>query len=274
MNFIRLNKFISSSGFCSRREADKLIDLGRVFVNGKPCKPGTQVTLTDSIEIDGQLIKGQTPKEFIYLVLNKPTGITCTTDSNTKGNIIDFINYPEKIFPIGRLDKFSQGLIFLTNNGDIVNKILRSGNSHEKEYIVSVDKPVTDYFIKKMSNGLPILNTVTQKCIVNKVSKNSFKIILTQGLNRQIRRMCELLDYRVTFLQRTRIMNVSLGRLKIGSWRHLTSSEINEINNLLSNSSKTQDASFDFNKNHHSKNFKRKGPNSNKKVNYRRNKRF
>ncbi len=200
MESIRLNKFISSSGFCSRREADKLIELGRVYVNGRQCKTGQQVSRKDFVEVDGQQIKVKASNKLVYMAFNKPEGITCTTESSVKGNIVDFINYSEKIFPIGRLDKNSQGLIFMTNDGDIVNKILRAGNAHEKEYIVSVDRPVTDEFIRKMSNGIPILDTITQKCRVNRIGKNSFKIILTQGLNRQIRRMCEYLGYKVTIL--------------------------------------------------------------------------
>lgn len=249
MDSIRLNKFISSSGYCSRREADSLIDQGRVSVNGRPCSAGDQVSSKDTVQIDGLVIKAKAQKERIYLAFNKPEGITCTSEGHVKGNIIDYINYPEKIFPIGRLDKFSQGLIFLTNDGDIVNKILRAGNAHEKEYIVGVDRPVTDEFVRKMSNGLPILDTVTQKCKVTKLSKNSFKIILTQGLNRQIRRMCEYLGYRVTVLNRVRIMNVELGRLKPGSWRKLSPLEMEQINKMIANSSKTQEASKDTNKN-------------------------
>ncbi|MCH2207331.1 MAG: 23S rRNA pseudouridine(2604) synthase RluF [Lentisphaerales bacterium] len=248
MDSIRLNKFISSSGFCSRREADKLIEEGRVKVNGKVCLSGTQVSSKDFVEADGQQIKMKVSSQKVYLAVNKPEGITCTTESQVKGNIVDFVNYPEKIFPIGRLDKFSQGLIFMTNDGDIVNKILRAGNAHEKEYIVGVDKPISDGFIHKMSNGIPILNTVTQKCKVVRLGKNSFKIILTQGLNRQIRRMCEYLGYRVNFLQRTRIMNVELGRLKPGSWRNLTASEMDQINKMIADSSNTKEASSDSNK--------------------------
>ena len=248
MDSVRLNKFISSSGFCSRREADKLIDEGRVLVNGKKGSTGTQVTSKDFVEADGQHIKPKPAKKKVYLAVNKPEGITCTTESGVKGNIVDFVNFSEKIFPIGRLDKFSQGLIFMTNDGDIVNKILRAGNAHEKEYIVGVNKPITDGFIHKMSNGIPILDTITQKCKVIRLGKSSFKIILTQGLNRQIRRMCEYLGYRVNFLQRTRIMNVDLGRLKLGSWRHLTAPEMEQINKMIANSSNTKEASQDRNK--------------------------
>ena len=239
---IRLNKFISDSGFCSRREADKLIEEGRVRVNQRVASTGQRISSSDKVEVNSQLIKAKTKKETTYIAFNKPEGITCTTEGQVKGNIVDYINYPSKIFPIGRLDKFSQGLIFLTNDGDIVNKILRAGNSHEKEYLVGVDRQVTDDFIRKMSNGIPILGTMTQKCKVQKEGKFGFRITLTQGLNRQIRRMCEHLGYRVTALQRLRIMNVSLGKLKVGSWRHLTAAEMDEINKLVANSSKTQDA--------------------------------
>jgi 23S rRNA pseudouridine2604 synthase len=245
---IRLNKYISSSGFCSRREADKLIELGRVYVNGHQCKTGQQIDDDDFVEVNGQAIKPKTKKEQVYLAFNKPEGITCTTQENIKGNIVSYINYDEKIFPIGRLDKFSQGLIFMTNDGDIVNKILRAGNAHEKEYIVGVDRPVTDEFVRKMSKGVPILDTVTHKCKVSKLSKTTFKIILTQGLNRQIRRMCEYLGYHVTGLQRTRIMNVELGRLKPGGWRRLNPVEMEQINKMIESSSKTQEASKDQNK--------------------------
>ncbi|MDD7987113.1 23S rRNA pseudouridine(2604) synthase RluF [Lentisphaera marina] len=245
---MRLNKFISDSGFCSRREADKLIEQGRVLINGHRSKTGQQVEANDFVEIDGQRIKAKRQKERVYLAFNKPEGITCTTESSVKGNIVDFINYPDKIFPIGRLDKFSNGLIFMTNDGDIVNKILRAGNAHEKEYVVTIDRPVSDDFLRKMSNGIPILDTVTQKCKVTKVSKNTFRIILTQGLNRQIRRMCEYLACRVLSLQRTRIMKVELAKLKLGTWRHLTPSEMEEINKMISESSNTKEASKDANK--------------------------
>ena len=248
MELVRLNKFISNSGYCSRREADKLIEDGFVYVNGRRCTQGHQVSSSDLVEVRGQVIKAQTQTKKVYLAFNKPEGITCTTEGNVKGNIVDFINYPEKIFPIGRLDKFSQGLIFMTNDGDIVNKILRAGNNHEKEYIVVVDKPITNEFIRKMSNGIPILDTVTKKCHVELLSKNRFKIILTQGLNRQIRRMCEYLGYKVTALQRIRIMNVELGKLKLGNWRHLRPEEMAQINKMIKNSSKTKEASRDSNK--------------------------
>ena len=245
---IRLNKFISDSGFCSRREADKLIEQGEVYVNGKQCTTGQQIYGSENVEVQGRKIKAPSHKKRVYIALNKPEGITCTTEGNVKGNIVDFVNYPEKIFPIGRLDKFSQGLIFLTNDGDIVNKILRAGNAHEKEYHVSVNKAINDDFLRKMAKGVPILDTVTEKCKVTRFGRNTFKIILTQGLNRQIRRMCEYLGYRVTFLQRTRIMNVELGKLKTGTWRYLNAAEMERINEMVATSSNTQEASKDPNK--------------------------
>ncbi len=239
---VRLNKYISETGFCSRREADKLIEQGRVKIDGVKASTGMKVSKGQSVSIDGKPLKVE--NELVYIALNKPVGITCTTESKIKGNIVDFINHEKRIFPIGRLDKDSQGLIFMTNDGDIVNKILRAGNNHEKEYIVTVNKPITDEFIKGMSNGVPILGTVTKKCLVKKESKNSFRIILTQGLNRQIRRMCEYFGYEVKKLERIRIMNVSLGNLKIGSWRYLTKKELAEINRLTENSLKTEEASI------------------------------
>ncbi len=238
----RINKFISESGFCSRREADKLIEQGRVTINGVSPEIGTKVNVGDVVEIDGKPIKQK--ENFIYIAFNKPQGITCTTDLKDKDNIIDFINYPKRIFPIGRLDKPSEGLIFLTDDGDIVNKILRAGNKHEKEYIVKVNKPITNEFIFKMSNGVPILETTTQKCFVVQIAKYKFRIILTQGLNRQIRRMCEVLDYKVENLKRTRIMNIQLDGIANGKWRYLTVEEIYTINNLVSYSVKTEEASF------------------------------
>ncbi|EGT5617903.1 23S rRNA pseudouridine(2604) synthase RluF [Clostridium perfringens] len=239
---VRLNKYISETGFCSRREADKLIEQGRVKIDGVKATTGMKVSNGQSVSIDGKPLKVE--NELVYIALNKPVGITCTTESKIKGNIVDFINHEKRIFPIGRLDKDSQGLIFMTNDGDIVNKILRAGNNHEKEYIVTVNKPITDEFVKGMSNGVPILGTVTKKCLVKKESKNSFRIILTQGLNRQIRRMCEYFGYDVKKLERIRIMNVSLGNLKMGSWRYLTKKELAEINRLTENSSKTEEASI------------------------------
>ena len=242
-NSINLNKYISSTGICSRREAEKLIIDGKVTINGKPTQLGNRVFDGDVVKINGKPLQAK-PKT-LYIAFNKPVGIVCTTDSKERNNIVKYINHPERLFPIGRLDKPSEGLIFLTNDGDIVNKILRAGNNHEKEYIVTVNKPITDIFIKKMSNGLPILGTVTKKCTVTKVNDFTFKIILTQGLNRQIRRMCEYLDYEVHKLQRTRIMNVNLANLKIGDWRELTNLELDHINKMVSNSSKTEEASKD-----------------------------
>ncbi|MBU3189110.1 23S rRNA pseudouridine(2604) synthase RluF [Clostridium bowmanii] len=237
----RLNKFISETGYCSRRMADKLIDAGKVTVNGKIPEMGTQVSAADYIEINRQPLKNK--EDFVYLAFNKPVGITCTTEHKINGNIIDYINFPKRIFPIGRLDKASQGLIFLTSDGDIVNKILRSGNNHEKEYVVTVDKPISPAFIKSMANGIPILNTITKNCFVKKEGKCIFRIILTEGLNRQIRRMCEYLGYDVVRLERLRIMNVSIDNLGLGKWRHLTSKELLGINELICDSIKTEDAS-------------------------------
>ena len=236
-----LNKYISSSGICSRREAEKFISEGRVTINGKPTKLGNRVAKRDVVKLDGRLVVPQ--NTTLYIALNKPVGIVSTTDEREPNNIIQHINYPDRLFPIGRLDKPSEGLIFLTNDGDIVNKILRAGNNHEKEYYVSVNKTVTEDFVQKMGNGIPILGAVTKKCFVEKVSDKVFKIILTQGLNRQIRRMCEYLEYEVTKLKRTRIMNVELGYLQTGDWRELTDEEMNEINKMISTSSKTAEAS-------------------------------
>ncbi|MBT8306639.1 MAG: 23S rRNA pseudouridine(2604) synthase RluF [Maribacter sp.] len=233
----RINKYLSEVGYCSRRAADKLIDQGRITINGKIPQMGTKIVPGDEVRVDGELISE--PKERpVYLAFNKPVGIVCTTDTRVeKDNIIDFINYPKRIFPIGRLDKPSEGLIFLTNDGDIVNKILRARNHHEKEYLVTVDKPITKKFLAEMANGVPILDTVTRKCDVEEIDKYQFKIILTQGLNRQIRRMCEYLGYRVKKLKRTRIMNVKLD-IPLGKWRDLTAKELKEINRLISDSSK------------------------------------
>lgn len=240
---INLNKYISSTGICSRREAEKLITAGRVTINGKPTQLGNRVFDGDVVKIDGRPLKAK-PKT-LYIAFNKPVGIVCTTDSKERNNIVKYINHPERLFPIGRLDKPSEGLIFLTNDGDIVNKILRAGNNHEKDYVVTVDKPITDEFIKRMSNGIPILGTVTKKCNVTKISTKVFQIVLTQGLNRQIRRMCEYLGYEVTKLKRTRIMNVNLDRLAMGQWRELTPDELSEINKMVASSSKTEEASVD-----------------------------
>lgn len=234
---INLNKYISGTGICSRREAERFITEGRVTINGKPTQLGNRVHEGDVVKIDGKPLKAK-PKT-IYIALNKPIGIVCTTDSKERKNIVKFVGHPQRLFPIGRLDKPSEGLIFLTNDGDIVNKILRAGNNHEKEYIVSVNKPFDERFIKRMRNGIPILGTVTKKCKVERVNDTTFKITLVQGLNRQIRRMCEYLDYEVKKLKRTRIMNVTLGNLKVGEWRELSSKEMDEINRLVAGSSKT-----------------------------------
>lgn len=238
---VRLNKYIGESGYCSRREADKLIEKGAVKINNKVAIMGDKVSPNDKVYVNNKLISST--EDFVYLALNKPVGITCTTEHKIRGNIVDFIGHEKRIFPIGRLDKDSQGLIFLTNDGDIVNKILRAGNNHEKEYIVTVNKPITPEFIQKMSSGVPILDTVTKKCIVKREGKYVFRIILTQGLNRQIRRMCSYLGYEVTKLERIRIMNVSLGKLPIGKWRYLSAKELETINELTRESVKTKEAS-------------------------------
>lgn len=236
---IRINKYLSEIGYCSRREADKLIAQGRVTINGIEPELGTKVAENDSVEVDGKKVQRK-EEEYVYLALNKPVGIVCTTDTKReKDNIIDYVNYPKRIFPIGRLDKPSEGLILMTNDGDIVNKILRSKNNNEKEYIVRVNKPITDDFIFKMSNGVPILDTITKKCKVEKLNDFSFKIILTQGLNRQIRRMCDELDYRVVKLKRVRIMNILLKDLPYGKHRELTKEELSDLNNRLDGASKT-----------------------------------
>ena len=224
---ISLNKYISSTGICSRREADKWIDAGRVKINGEVARKGNRVFEGDQVTIDGKPL-GAKPTH-VYIALHKPPGITSTTDLKDKDNIIDFVNHPKRIFPIGRLDKASTGLILLTNDGDIVNQILREENHHEKEYIVRVDKPITAHFLKKMESGVPILGTVTKKCFVEKQSQFVFRIILTQGLNRQIRRMCTALGYKVHSLKRIRIMNIHLGDLKSGKWRDLKKTELNEL---------------------------------------------
>lgn len=238
---IRLNKFISDSGFCSRREADTLIEQRQVTINGKLPELGTRVMPGDEVKVDGRRIKSSAvnKSDRIYIAYNKPVGITSTTERHIHGNIIDAIGHKQRIFPIGRLDKPSEGLIFLTSDGDIVNKILRAGNDHEKEYVVTVNKPLTERFASQMSRGLPILDTITKPCKVSIQSRFVFKIILTQGLNRQIRRMCEYLGYEVTKLKRTRIMNVSLGNLKPGQWRNLTHKEMTEIESSVANSAKT-----------------------------------
>ena len=236
----RLNKYFSEIGFCSRRAADRLIDQKRILINGQTAIVGQKINSKDIIKVDGELLDVKKERQ-LYLAFNKPVGIVCTTDTRVeKDNIIDFINYPSRIYPIGRLDKPSEGLIFLTNDGDIVNKILRARNNHEKEYLVTVNKPITDNFISKMGMGIPILETITRKCFIKQTHKKQFKIILTQGLNRQIRRMCEFLDYRVVKLVRTRIMNVNLD-IDIGKHRELTSKEIKSIKELVTDSNKTID---------------------------------
>ena len=238
MKETRINKYLSEAGYCSRRAADKLIEEGRVTINGEVPLMGTKIVEGDVVKVDGKSVVKKDEKA-VYLVLNKPRGIVCTTDTRVeKDNIIDFLNYPKRIFPIGRLDKASEGLILLTNDGDIVNKILRARNNHEKEYIVQVNKPIDNDFIKKMSQGVPILDTVTRPCKVEQLSRVRFKIILTQGLNRQIRRMCEYLGYHVQQLKRVRIMNIHLD-LPNGKYREMTKEEFRELNNLLADSSKT-----------------------------------
>ncbi len=246
----RLNKFISESGFCSRREADKLIESGSVTINDQLPELGTKVSPGDIVKVNGKIINAsdENKSDRVYIAYNKPIGITCTTERHVRGNIIDEINHKERIFPIGRLDKPSEGLIFLTSDGDIVNKILRAENAHDKEYVVTVDKPISERFIERMSRGVPILGTITKPCIVKMQSKHVFRIILTQGLNRQIRRMCEYLGYEVTKLKRTRIMNVELRGLKVGQWRNLTDKEMQEINVAVADSSKTASITSDSTK--------------------------
>ncbi len=235
---IRINKYLSEVGFCSRREADKLLDQGRITINGKIPELGTKVAPNDVVFVDGKSI-GKPKEVHTYIAFHKPVGIVCTTDTKgEKDNIIDFIRHPERIFPIGRLDKDSEGLIFLTSEGDIVNKILRSKNNHEKEYIVTVDRPIHEEFIREMGSGVPILDTVSQPCRVEQISKFKFRIILTQGLNRQIRRMCEYLGYSVKQLKRIRIINIHLD-IPVGKWRDLTEKELAELNELVADSSKT-----------------------------------
>ena len=238
----RLNKFISETGFCSRREADKYIEQGRVTVNGELPEMGVKVAQSDVVLVDGKPLKA--PPKRVYIAYNKPVGITCTTERKIQSNIVKAVNYPDRIFPIGRLDRPSEGLIFLTNEGDIVNKILRAGNNHEKEYVVTVDKPLNRQFVNKMANGIPILDTVTKKCKVTQTGAQQFTIILTQGLNRQIRRMCEYLGYEVVTLKRVRIMNVTLKGLKVGQWRHLSDAEMAVINDSIADSGKTQEHSL------------------------------
>jgi len=221
---VRLNKYISETGVCSRREADKWIEAGRVSCNGQPAVLGTQVADGDEVRIDGELIGHK--KQQVYLALNKPVGIICTTEAHIEDNIIDHVGFPERIFPVGRLDRDSEGLILLTNNGDIVNEILRSENNHEKEYVVTVDRPITDLSLRMMADGVKIMGEVTKRSKVTRIDPQSFRIVLTQGLNRQIRRMCSALGYRAQRLQRVRIMNIQLGSLQPGQWRHLAPAEI------------------------------------------------
>lgn len=238
----RLNKFLSEAGFCSRREADRLIEEGRVTINGVVPEMGTKVSNADEVRVEGTLVTGN-QDDPIYLAFNKPVGIECTTNQDVRNNIVDYINYPSRIFPVGRLDKDSEGLIIMTNDGDIVNKILRARNNHEKEYIVTVDRPLTDRFITRMGSGIPILDTITKKCRVEKISRTVFRIFLTQGLNRQIRRMCEYLDYEVVALKRVRIINLSLD-VPVGKYRNITAAEMKELNDLIGESSKTEEASL------------------------------
>ena len=237
----RINKYLSEVGYCSRRRADRLIEEGKVTINGKVPEIGTKVDDCDLVEVEGKRIEKSTKQKKIYLAFNKPVGIVCTTNREVEpDNIVDFIKYPKRIFPIGRLDKWSEGLIFLTNDGDIVNKILRARNNHEKEYIVSVNRPINKEFIQSMSNGIEILETITKNCFVKQMGAKKFKIILTEGLNRQIRRMCESLGYRVQSLKRVRIMNIKLD-LPVGKYREFTKKELLELNKLLENSSKISD---------------------------------
>lgn len=237
----RLNKYISDTGLCSRREADKLIEQNRVTINDKQPELGTKVGPSDKVKVDGKVIGAVAAdkSDRVYIVYNKPIGITCTTERYVRGNIIDAIGHKSRIFPVGRLDKPSEGLIILTSDGDIVNKILRAENAHDKEYEVTVDQPISDRFVKRMSRGVPILGTVTKPCVVKPTGRNTFNIILTQGLNRQIRRMCEFLGYEVTKLKRTRIMHLELKRLKPGQWRDLTEKELSTLQNAVRHSSKT-----------------------------------
>ena len=239
VNSININKYISDTGICSRREAEKYIVEERVTINNKIAKLGNRVNPGDVVKVDGEKLK--TVTNDIYIAFNKPVGIVCTTELKIKNNIIQYINHPKRMFPIGRLDKESEGLIFLTNDGNIVNKILRAGNNHEKEYIVTVDKPINDNFIERMSNGIPMLGTVTNKCKVEMQSTYVFKIILTQGLNRQIRRMCSFCGYEVRKLKRVRIMNIGLKNLKLGEWREFTSLELDGILKMVATSSKTNE---------------------------------
>ncbi len=240
---VRINKYLSQAGYCSRRKADKLIELGKVTVNGKIPEMGTKVTALDEVAVNGKPISDKEEKP-VYIAFNKPIGIVCTTDTRVeKDNIIDYINYPKRIFPIGRLDKPSEGLILLTNDGDIVNKILRARNNHGKEYVVKVDRTVDEDFLERMRNGIPILDTVTKKCKVEKINNHEFKIVLTQGLNRQIRRMCEYLGYEVLALKRIRVLNIQLD-IPVGEYRDLRPEELKELREIVDGSSKTEEASL------------------------------
>lgn len=235
--FVRLNKYISESGLCSRREADRFIENGNVYINGKKANIGDQVKVGDRVRVNGHELEPRAQEDLVFIALNKPTGVTSTTEDGVRDNIVQFVNHSARIFPIGRLDKDSQGLIFLTNDGDIVNKILRAGNNHEKEYVVTVDKPLLDQHLQGMANGVPMLGVVTKKCKIVKESTNVFRVTLIQGLNRQIRRMCEHFGYTVTKLERVRIMNIGLKGLPLGEWRDLTPEEMAIIYKLLENSS-------------------------------------
>lgn len=232
----RINKYISESGLCSRRDADRYVEQGNVYINGKRAQTGDQVYSGDLVKVNGQIIEPQEAEQLVFIAVNKPVGVVCTTESSETNNIVDFVNHSTRIFPIGRLDKDSQGLIFLTSNGDWVNKILRASNNHEKEYQVTVHKPITDAFIQGMASGVNILGETTKKCKVVKESQYVFKIVLVQGLNRQIRRMCDAFDYQVTKLERLRIMNVNLKGLALGDWRDLTDKEVAELEALTKNS--------------------------------------
>jgi 23S rRNA pseudouridine2604 synthase len=234
---IRLNKYISESGICSRRDADRYVEQGNVFINGRRAQVGDLVSIGDKVKVNGQDIEPRDAENLVFIALNKPVGIVSTTEGSERDNIVDFVNHSSRIFPIGRLDKDSQGLIFLTNNGDLVNKILRAGNNHDKEYVVTVNKPITDDFIKGMGAGVPILGVVTKKCVVEQVSPFAFKIVLVQGLNRQIRRMCEYFGFEVTKLERQQIMNVSLKGLPIGEWRDLDKQELDVLFDMIKDSS-------------------------------------
>lgn len=242
-DLVRLNKFMSDAGICSRREADKLIEAGKVTVDGQVAAMGTKVSKGQKVVVNGKAI--QKDEKLVLIAFNKPRGIVCTTDHREKDNIIDYIKYGSRIYPIGRLDKDSEGLILLTNHGDIVNKILRAGNNHEKEYIVKVNKPITQKFLTGMQSGVPILDTVTKECKIEALDKFTFRIILTQGLNRQIRRMCEYFDYRVLTLQRVRVMNIKLGRLKSGGYRNVTEKELEDLKKLIQHSS-NQPSKYDM----------------------------